>query len=250
MKKAILLIVLMLILGCTPKHSIIPGKNMSVVFFDVGQGDSSLIVTADGKKILIDCGEFGDAAFYLRKMNITWIDVLIETHPDADHVKGCGAVKEVAEVGIVLTNKNVYDDFYLELTDTALLEVIVAYDSHGRFEGDNDNSVGLRATYGKVSFLFTGDCGWRCENELADTAKLKADVLKVGHHGSKYSSTLKFLEKVKPSAAVVSCGKRNSYGHPANETLKRLGNIGAKVYRTDLDGSVIATTDGKSYSVI
>ncbi len=248
MKKLIVLALLIVIAGCTPKHSVVEGKNMSVVFFDVGQGDSSLIVTADGRKILIDCGEFGDAAFYLRKMNITWIDVLIETHPDADHVKGCGEVMEAAEVGMILTNENIHEDFYLELTNTALLEVIVPYDSYGRFEGNNDNSVGLRATYGDVSFLFTGDCGWKCENELVGTAKLKADVLKAGHHGSKHSSVQKFLEKVKPSAAVVSCGTGNIYGHPANETLERFREIEAEVYRTDIDGNVIVTTDGKSYS--
>ena len=254
MKKTIIAAVFMalaIFAGCAPSHRVLDGKNMSAVFFDVGQGDSALLVTADNKKILIDCGEFNDTAFYLQQINITMIDVLVETHPDKDHVGGCDEVKKVADVGMILTNNNVREDFALELTETAFIDIIVAYDSNGRFKEDNDNSIVLKAVYGDVEFLFTGDCSWKCENELAKTdgRKLRADILKAGHHGSKYSSTSSFLEKVKPSAAVISCGKDNKYGHPADEALERLENAGAKVYRTDINGSVIVTTDGKRYSI-
>jgi len=150
----------------------------------------------------------------------------------------------------VLTNENVEEDFILNLTETAFIEVIVAYDSNGRFKGDNDNSVLLRATYGDIRFLFTGDCEWKCENEIVKSGGIKADILKAGHHGSKHSSTQKFLEKVNPAIAVVSAGRGNRYGHPANEALERLKNIGADVLRTDLNGTIIITTDGSSFNAI
>ena len=250
MKKLAILALIILISGCSTSHSVVEGKNLSVIFFDVGQGDSAMVVTPDNKKILIDCGEFDDAAFYIQAMNITEIDILIITHPDNDHAGGCDKVRNVADIGRMLTNTNVEKDFLLDITDTALLEVIVAYDSGGRFKGDNDNSVLLKATYGDISFLFTGDCEWRCENELIRTEKINADVLKVGHHGSKHSSTPDFLEKVSPSAAVISAGSKNRFGHPANETLERLGKAGARIYRTDINRTIIITTDGSKYSVI
>lgn len=249
MKKIFAIITLILLTGCSGnKYPIASGKNLSAVFFNAGQGDSAMIVTPDSRKILIDCGEFDDAASYLREMNITWIDLMIITHPDKDHAGGCKYVKEVAEIGMTLTNTNVESDFVLELTNTTFLEIIIAYDSNGRFNGENDNSVMLKAGYGNISFLFTGDCEWRCENELVKTHDIDVDILKVGHHGSKHSSTPDFLEKTSPSAAVISAGKNNRYGHPANETLGRLDNTGADIHRTDVEGTIILTTDGSSYS--
>lgn len=253
MKKRIFVCVavfIILISGCRSKPPILKGKNLSVIFFDVGQGDSAMIITPGNKKILIDCGEHKDTALYLQAMNITEIDVLIITHPDADHAGGCDDVKEVAAIKKTITNTDAERDSMLEIADYALLEIIVAYDSHGRFKGDNDNSVLLKAEYGKVSFLFTGDCEWRCEKELVKTENIDVDILKVGHHGSKYSSTSEFLKKVSPSAAVISAGRKNRYSHPANETLERLKQINARIYRTDTNGTIIITTDGSSYAVI
>jgi competence protein ComEC len=253
MKKIAFIAAVLLILasGCAKEsYPYAKGKNLSVVFFDVGHGDSAMIITPDSRKILIDCGEFNDTAFYLKTMNITWIDVLIITHPDKDHEGGCNNVRKVAEIGKTLTNTNVEEDFLLDITKTAFAEVIVAYDSNGRFKGDNDNSVMLKMGYGNISFLFTGDCEWRCEEELLKTHDIDVDILKTGHHGSKHSSTAEFLEKASPSAAIISAGRKNRYGHPHNETLERLRMVNASVYRTDINGTIIITTDGSTYSLI
>jgi len=259
MRKLVVILVLLIVLlftgGCwngeySKEYPFVEGGNLSVVFFDVGQGDSTLIVTPDGVRILVDCGEFEDASIYLLEMNITWIDVLIVTHDHEDHAGGCSDVKEVVGVGKVMTNKNVYSDFSLGLTNTTFLEVIVAYDDYGRFEGENDNSVIFKIGYGNVSLIFMGDCEWKCENELLNSHKkdMDVDVLRVGHHGGKYSSTSAFLAGVSPSAAVISSGKKNKYGHPHNETLERLGSLDVEIYRTDISGNLFFSTDGRKYS--
>ncbi len=253
MRKIIFAMAVMLIIasGCSNgQYPYASGRNLSVVFFDVGQGDSAMIITPDSRKILIDCGEFNDTAFYLKTMNITFIDVMVITHPDKDHEGGCDDVAKSVEIGRVLTNSNVEGDFILDITQTAFIEVIVAYDSNGRFKGDNDNSVILKIGYGNVSFLFTGDCEWRCEKELVKTHDIDADILKVGHHGSKHSSTPEFLAKASPSAAIISSGKDNRYGHPHNETLERLDKVNASVYWTGANGTIIITTDGNEYSAV
>lgn len=250
MKKIVIMLIIIFLAGCgNEEYPYVKGENLSVVFFDVGQGDSALIVAPDGVKVLIDCGEFEDAALYLKEMNITWIDLLVISHPDKDHLGGCDDVQEIVEIGSVLTNENIMEDFVIELTNTTFLEAIVVYDSNGRFKGENDNSVMIKIGYGNISLLFTGDCEWKCEKELVKTQNIDVDVLKVGHHGSKYSSTYDFLEMVSPSAAVISSGKENRYGHPTNETLKRLEHVGAEVYRTDLNGTMIFTTDGTKYAL-
>lgn len=258
MKIIAIIIMLIIAAGCTgildglnpEKYPVIEGKNLTVVFFDVGQGDSSLILTPEGKTILIDCGEHEDAAEYLEIMNITKIDALLVTHEHRDHYGGCSYVKEAVDVGIELTNENVKNDFELGITNYTFIEIITAYDTHGKFSDENDNSVSLRAVYGEVSFLFTGDCSTQCEKEMAKTQNIRADVLQVGHHGSKHSTTEQFLEKVNPSSAVISCGAGNQYGHPDEETLGKLSDNGIVVYRTDIHGNIAMTTDGRAYSAI
>jgi competence protein ComEC len=109
----------------------------------------------------------------------------------------------------------------------------------------NNNSVVLRLTFGHVAMLLTGDAQAEAEARmLADGADLRADVLKVGHHGSAYSSTPAFLEAVHPRVALISCGLHNVFGHPSPRTLAALGAAGAKIYRTDLDGGISVVTDG------
>ena len=251
--RAAALAALILAAGCagkTNKYPLEPGKNLSVIFFDVGQGDSALIITPDLMKILVDCGEFDDAATYIKEMNITWIDILLITHPDRDHSGGCKAVMDFAEVGNLLTNENVKSDFMIELTNTTFIKAITAYDTAGRFKSENDNSVALKIGYGNISMLFMGDCESMCEKELLKTHKneLGADLLKAGHHGAKYSTTKEFLEEAMPSAAIISAGKNNKYGHPSNDTLERLKKAGTTIYRTDIEGTIIITTDGNEYS--
>ncbi|HAP93822.1 MAG TPA: hypothetical protein DCM26_04270, partial [Desulfotomaculum sp.] len=115
------------------------------------------------------------------------------------------------------------------------------------WEDVNDYSVVCKLTDGNVNFLFTGDAGGPAEAALS--GDLQSQILKVGHHGSRTSTSSTFLSRVNPEVAVISVGADNSYGHPTPETLQRLSDAGAKVYRTDLNGSVVVTTDGKTYSV-
>ena len=118
------------------------------------------------------------------------------------------------------------------------------------YEDLNDTSIALRVLFGETSFLFTGDATYNAEYDMIETGLiLKSDVYKVGHHGSSSSNSYRFLREVMPKIAVISCEKDNMYGHPHDETLSRLKNLDAKVYRTDLQGTVIIKSDGKNITV-
>lgn len=249
--------------------------NCSVHFFDVGQGDSSLIV-CDGVSVLIDGGENnkGDEVLvYLKELKISSLDYVIGTHAHSDHIGGLDTVINSVEVkNIVL-----YDlpDKMVPTTKTytdllnAILEndvnVISAKAGESIDIGDgklnilsplsdsyndhNDFSIVTRFVYGDTSFLFTGDAESKVENELIKKYSLKSTLLKVGHHGSSTSSSKKFLSNVLPEIAIIQVGAGNSYSHPHKEALTRLENVGAMVYRTDLCGNITAVTDGKKITI-
>jgi competence protein ComEC len=251
---------------------------LRVTFIDVGQGDSIWLSTPDGWDILVDGGREGQGpalVSYLQSQGVADIEVLILTHPHADHVGGLVAVLESLEVDQALTNcypypTDVYQDFQDLLLSKAIPTSCVrdgdtfAWGSYvsavawhppeplmsGTASDVNNNSTVLLVSYGAIDFLFTGDIQAEAEAAiLASDPNLDAEILKVAHHGSNTSSTTPFLTAVGPDLAVISVGAGNRFGLPSAEALQRLRDTGATLYRTDFHGTILVETDGASYMV-
>lgn len=247
------------------------GSSFSVTFFDVGQGDAAL-VSCDGSYMLIDGGppEASSLLYsYLSRNNIAHLDYVVATHEDADHTGGLpGALRaatsgrafcsvtqadqdsfndtatQLAAHGVAFEVPRAGDSFALGSATVCVVGPVVAGDDA------NSNSLMLRVDYGNTSFLFTGDATEEEERASADAGfDLDCDVLKVAHHGSAGSSCYAFLRAAMPTYAVISVGSGNSYGHPTDEALSRLRDCGATVFRTDLQGDIVATSDGETVSV-
>ena len=240
---------------------------MEVHFIDVGQGDSTLI-TCGEHAMLIDAGDDTKGTAiqnYLQKRKIKKLDYLILTHPDADHIGGAPVIITKFDIDKVFVSNyekdtktyqkliQALDDKRLKYTTpgvgsqytlgTAVITILAPND---KYDNPNDASIALIIKNGSNKFLFTGDAGEDAEKDILDNRiSITADVYKVGHHGSKYSTSKDFFKAVKPTYAVISCSKDNSYGHPHAETLNTLRKNGVKVYRTDEEGTIIATADGK-----
>ena len=249
-----------------------PVDVVEVHFIDVGQGDS-ILIEAGESSMLIDAGENNKGSVvvdYLKQSNIQKLDYVIGTHPHSDHIGGLDNVlnefpvqtvimpsvanttKTFEDVLDVLKKKNltvtkpVVGDKYT--LGPASFTVIAPNSS--TYEEMNDYSVGIKLTYKSTSFLLTGDASSLSEEEmLKNGIDLSADVLKLAHHGSSYSSSESFLDAVKPTFAVVSVGADNEYGHPHSKTLQAIKDRGIKLYRTDKQGTVVFTSDGKTISV-
>lgn len=251
---------------------------LKTTFFDVGQGDSILIQTKEGETMLIDGGENpARLKSLLDGEGVQRIDLLVLTHPHFDHVGGLAGVIDDYPVGLVLDSgqphtSGVYLKFLksIERTKTPYrlarrgqqfelgkLKIEVLHPAPDLLQGAssdlNNNSVVLKIVHEQLVFLFTGDIGTEGEESIiaasSGGASLKATVLKVPHHGSVNSGSIEFFEAVRPEAAVISAGKGNPYGHPSSRTIKKLKATGAKVYRTDENGSVTITSDGKELAV-
>jgi competence protein ComEC len=244
-------------------------------FLDVGQGDSELVILPSGARVLIDGGPGAKVAAALEKILPTsdrYVDLLLNTHPQLDHFAGFSAVLDSFEVGAVLTNGR--DDNPTVAEWPALVEKIqanrIAMLTLAR--GDriasgsssikilspdrslaesaelNDTGIVALTFTPELRTLFTADIGSNIEQYLlAQGDDLRADVLKIPHHGSKYSSSAEFLRAVNPRVAVIEVGTRNTYGHPAPQTLARLASsTRAEIFRTDQNGTVaVFTEDGK-----
>lgn len=240
-------------------------NNLVVEFIDVGQADSTLIITPNNKSILIDAGESGDYEKIkdtIDKYNTNKIDVVIATHPHADHIGSMQKVIENYEVGRIympdkIHTSKMFENLLLAIEDKGL-EIDIAeagvkiglddvldltfVSPSGGLEDLNNVSAVLRLTYRDTSFLFTGDMEKMAEDLIVDNVNV--DVLKVGHHGSDTSSSEDFINRVTPEIAVISVGEDNKYDHPSLDILERLNNIGATVYRTDEMGSITIISDG------
>lgn len=255
-----------------PTPSPAPQPIVEVVFLDVGEsGDGFLVKTWEEKYMLIDGGrrESG-VAEALEARRVPRIDVLVATNPDADHIGGLISVLKALPVGEVwlsgdTNTTRTFEDF-VEAVDASRasvhrarrgdvirlgsLRVQVLSPSEPLFSDRNNNSVALRLEFRKVSFLFTGDMEKEAEARLlAARVPLKSTILKLGHHGSRTSTSSAFLAAVQPEVAVYQAGANNRYGHPHREILEALAGAKVSVYGTAANGVIVITTDGTSYKV-
>ncbi len=253
---------------------------MELHVIDIGQGDSLLVKTADGF-ILIDTGDkinkYEQALrTYLDKEGVKTLEYVIFTHMDSDHIGNAVAVLEGYEVkNIIMPNldesdiptTNVFENMIAAIEADETAQVIAAMPGREYLlggmkmtvlgplgddypSGDRNNySVCVRLDFGETSFLLTGDAEERAEKEMLaryTNGELDCDFFKAGHHGANTSNTAAFLAAITPKYVAVSCGEGNKYLHPHTEALERFGEIGATVWRTDLDGDLVFVSDGKT----
>lgn len=256
---------------------------LKLYFIDVGQGDSTLIITDNNKKILIDGGgsetgsyDVGEKVLvpYLLDRKIMTIDYMMFSHFDADHAQACVRVIEKLNVlNIILTEQVIESDLYKQITTLAKrknirliyvkigdkinigdVQITILHPQNELIKNNpmNSNSIVCRLEYNAFSMLFTGDIEEETEKLiLSKNINLKADILKVAHHGSKTSSTMEFLNVVKPKIALIGVGEKNKYGHPSMEVMERLEYIRTKIFRTDENGeiSILVNKKGRIVTV-
>ncbi|MCD8003377.1 MAG: MBL fold metallo-hydrolase [Clostridia bacterium] len=241
---------------------------LSVYFFDVGQGDAALAVW-DGGAILFDAGT-NESQYkltaYIESLGVDTIDCAVFSHPHEDHIGGADEVLKNFDVLSVLMPDAVSEystyEVMMEYIEEEGCSVYEAYAGLSLTYGDvtltvlspvgyydelNLESAVVRLDYGDVSYIFMGDCETEAEADALDFMgedAFDADVIKIGHHGSYSATSTSLLDAVTPEIAVISCGRDNEYGHPSETVLSRLEEYGVTVYRTDTDGTVVITTDG------
>lgn len=259
------------------------GDELQVHVLNVGQGDSILIIAPGGKSVLVDAGQPGSGRVVLdamKRYNVQQIDLMVATHAHADHIGGADEVLRRTKVSTVLdsrvpnTTKN-YEDFLEAVgesgakyvaaspgqkfdlgagaTLTVLAPIQPFFTKKQLRSGANEpnaNSVVARLDYGDFSILLTGDAEAETEERLmASGANIRARVLKVGHHGSRYASSEKFLRQGGFEAAIISDGAENHYGHPSQDALDRFRLRGVKLHRTDLEGEITIVSRGQGYEI-
>ncbi|MGG5462275.1 ComEC/Rec2 family competence protein [Clostridium sp. B9] len=250
--------------------------NFLVHFIDVGQGDS-ILIQANNKNLLIDSGtedSIDHLVKYLKKSKVKKLDYIIATHPHADHIGGMNVIIDKFNVGSFfapkvshtnesfksmitsLKNKNLpinilnsKKDISIDLGKNTNIKILAPTDKD--YENINNYSPIIKIYYGKTSFLFTGDAEEELENEvLSENFILKANVLKIGHHGSNTSTSEEFLKEIQPQVAIISAGLDNSYGHPNYITLQKLNDNNVRVLRTDEDGTIVISSNGNNINVL
>ena len=245
-------------------------STFSIQYIDVGQADAAL-VECDGKYMLIDGGNAGDSSkiySILKNKNIETLELVIATHAHEDHIGGLSGALNYAKSNFTLCpvisyDSDIFADFkkYADangggitvpkVNDTyALGSAEIKILGVNSSSDTNNTSIILMIKYGDTKFLFTGDAEREAEQVILNSgADLSCDVLKVGHHGSDTSTSYVWLNAILPEYAVISVGKENSYGHPTDAVLSRLRDADVKTYRTDLNGDIYATSDGKIVTI-
>ncbi len=258
-------------------HSAPPTEGqLKVTVLDVGNADC-ILLQCEGQAALIDAGENNDddaVLTALRGAGVTKLDYVIATHADADHIGGMDTVIRNMPIGTFLMSFMPEDHTPTTRTYERMLEAMVDCDvtpieaEHGAvytlgeatitilsglsdYTDTNDQSVVCLVSHGEMDFLFMGDAGKEVECEILEAVPtLDVEVLKVGHHGSRTSSDGGFIRSISPDIAVITCGYNNSYKHPHTETLQTLERNDIEVYRSDLNGEIVITSDGKTVTVV
>ena len=265
----VLVLLLLTFFGCGNNAARNGEGILRVHYLDVGQSDCAFVEFSDDFTMLVDASDSEHAELvcdYIRALGHSDIDVIVLTHPHSDHVGGAETIIDEFETGVIyMTDISAYSAEYeslcslIEKEQISVIEVergvlfelgqamcsFISPSKNDSYEGENDMSAVLRIEYGERAFLFMGDCEEDAENGILDSkSKVKADVVKVGHHGSNSSSTQKFIKATGAGYAVISCGADNDYGHPSVYAVDRWQSAGARVFRTDINSTVAAVTDG------
>ncbi len=269
----VILILLALLAVVAPAGRSAPSGNAQVTYLNVGQGDSALLQDALGTDILIDGGPASAGAnvvAYLRAHTDKNLEAVIVSHPDADHSAGVISVLQASDIAVAVIYYSGYPgatQTWANLVNQAAARSIPMLPAQfpavyhwGEFDAyilnpasglanpaPNDAAIVARVDFKASRFMFPADISSTIEaTVVARQTPVASDVLKVGHHGSAYSSSPAFLSAVQPTYAVISVGANNSYGHPAAATLARLSSAGIQLWRTDQDGTISVTSDGAS----
>lgn len=239
-------------------------NNLDVYFLDVGQADS-ILLSNNGHYMLIDAGNNEDGpklVNYFKSLGITKFDYVIATHAHEDHIGGMDDIIKNFDIGTfympdLITTTKTFEDVLDALSEKQIAFETPTIDQEFSFsdtkittlyvnneaKNSNDSSIVLRLKHGTNTFLFTGDASTKVEKQLLNK-NIASDVLKVGHHGSRYSTSKEFLNKVNPQYAIISVGINNTYKHPHDETLKKLNDKKIIIYRTDQEGTIVAESNG------
>ena len=242
---------------------------LKIYYIDVGQADSILIQN-ENEFMLIDAGNNNDGPLlvkYFQSLNIKDFKYVVGTHPHEDHIGGLDDIITNFNIGTIyipdaITTTKTFEDLLNSIEKKNMTFTVPKIDSTfnlgkanvkviytGTDTKDlNNTSIVLKMSFGSTTYLFTGDATNITEKKILNK-DISADVLKVGHHGSNYSSTDKFLNKVNPKYAIISVGKNNIYSHPATKTIDKLNKLNIKIYRTDELGTIILTSDGKNIDI-
>lgn len=243
-------------------------ENLTIHFLDVGQG-LSILCESNGQYLLYDGGDRDASSFvvsYLKKQGVETLDYIIVSHYDADHLNGVIGALNVFQTGTVIGpdythDSKLYQSFLSALKASGKTMVHPSVKDTFSFGNckfevlgpseivteSNNNSIVIKLSYGDTSFIFTGDAEHGEEQDIVESGSdLSCDVLSIGHHGSNDSTSRDFLHRLMPEYAVISCGRDNQHGHPGAETMERIQAINAKIFRTDEQGTIIVTSDGKS----
>ena len=268
-------VIIIFISFLTQNNNVNSQNKMIVHYIDVGQGDC-ILIQVNNKNLLIDSGPSSnrkDLLDYLENLNIKKLDYIIATHPHEDHIGNMDTIIKRYNIGSfyspkVITSSNTFESMISALVDKNLKISVLKKGVKGIDLGKNveiqvfsplenissdnlnDYSPIIKITFVNNSFLFTGDAEVSTENiVLSQNNNLNCDILKVGHHGSSTSTSEDFLISANPALAIISVGKNNTYGHPTTETLSLLNSYNIRTLRTDINGTIIAISDGKNINI-